>query len=215
MEQNIPSGKKEKEAHWFLRDKSTQRQEAFRLCQMDGFSQEMIKIEKIPAFSQKDFLLSYPRATASINDLQNLFERHPRLLLGGPDPLYIKQCCYIALTAEKKMSVFPPALFFEDERNIYYPNVAQVTKGQFSQVNLFKFFSEEMGFPIFYESEWGDGNSSEPLLSKIFTQMVSPFILCLPFPSAETMEKALSERQDWQRAGLKALFLGPDEWKLI
>jgi hypothetical protein len=72
-----------------------------------------------------------------------------------------------------------------------------------------------MGFPIFYESEWGDGNSGEPLLSNIFTQMVPAFILCLPFPSAETMEKALSERQDWQRAGFKALFLGPDEWKLI
>ena len=215
LEQNIPSGKKEKEAHGFLRDKSEQRQGAFRLSQMDGFSQEIIKIEKIPTFSQKDFLLSYPQATASIDDLQNLFERHPRLLLGGPDPLFIKQCCYIALTDEKKMPVFPPTLFFEDERNIYYPNVAQVSKEQFSRVNLFKFFPGEMDFPIFYESEWGDGNSDEKLHSKILTQTVPNFILCLPFPSAETMEKALSERQDWQRAGFKALFLGPDEWKLI
>ena len=117
-----------KETPLFLHEKSTERQGAFKLTQMDCLGRDMIKIERIPTFSQEKFMMSHPQAPGLIENLQHLFSEHRRLLIGGKDKLFIKQCCYSLLKASDHLTDFPPPFFVEGEIEIYFPEVAQLFK---------------------------------------------------------------------------------------
>jgi hypothetical protein len=82
-----------KETPLFLHEKSTERQGAFKLTQMDCLDRDMIKIERIPTFSQEKFMMSHPKASDLIENLQRLFSEHRRLLIGGKDRLFVVIHC--------------------------------------------------------------------------------------------------------------------------
>jgi CheY-like chemotaxis protein len=204
-----------KETPLFLHEKSTERQGAFKLTQMDCLDRDMIKIERIPTFSQEKFMMSHPKASDLIENLQRLFSEHRRLLIGGKDRLFVKQCCYSLLKANDHLTSFPPPFFVEGEIEIYFPGVAQLFKHQFNHTNFLECFKEEHSSFVFYEAELPETTSDEKYLSKFLSGVYKNIILFFPFHSLEAIKKALSVYQDWHRAGFKAIFFDQYQWKSI
>jgi DNA-binding response OmpR family regulator len=212
--QNMPSQPNGKKARLFLREKTTQREGAFRLWQIDCFDRQMVKFERVPAFSEEQFVQVYPQAAGLARGLRDLFGRHRCLLLGGQDRLLMKQCGYLALTGEGNVVDFPPVFFAEDEMEIYFPKAIQLSKDHFDRIHLFDHFGKGPTPPVFYESTPPEKDSGGRFLSGAFSGIYQNIILSLPFVSSEAMEKALSERLDWNSV-FKPLFLDPDQLKSL
>src|SRR4030043_782961 len=104
-----------KEIPLFLHGKSTEPQGAFKLIQMDCLDREMIKIGRIPTFSEEKFVMLHPKAPGLVGELQHLFNEQRCLLIGGKEKLFIKQCCYSLLKGRETLTDFPPAFFVEGE----------------------------------------------------------------------------------------------------
>jgi len=215
LEEKMTSQNSEGERQLFLEERSTHRQGAFKLWEGKYLNRDMIRIERIQAFSQKEFTMSHPRVPGLIEDLQHLFREHHRLLLGSKETLFAKQCCYSLLKANETPANFPPPFFIEKEIEIYFPKAAQLSGVQFDLVHHFKQF-KEMPIPfLFYETECSELTVEERNLSEIQSSPFNHIILYLPFTSAEGMKKALSACHDWHRAGFKALFLSPYQVETI
>jgi hypothetical protein len=216
MKKNMTSQGLRKETQWLLQEKSSDRKGVFRLRQMDYLDRDMIQIERIPTFSREAFMLSHPRAMASIEDLKHLFNKHPRLLIGGKDRLFVKQCCYLLLKeSDRYLTDFPPPFFIESEIEMYFSEAAQLSAYQFDLANLLEQFK---GTPIpfvFYETEFPGITSDEQNLSRISSGICKSIILYFPFQSPEEMKKALSAREDWRQIGFKAIFFSPHQWKSV
>ncbi len=216
MKKNMTSQGLRKETQWLLQEKSSDRKDVFRLRQMDYLDRDMIQIERIPTFSREAFMLSHPRAMASIEDLKHLFNKHPRLLIGGKDRLFVKQCCYLLLKeSDRYLTDFPPPFFIESEIEMYFSEAAQLSAYQFDLANLLEQFK---GTPIpfvFYETEFPGITSDEQNLSRISSGICKSIILYFPFQSPEEMKKALSAREDWRQIGFKAIFFSPHQWKSV
>ncbi len=215
LKQNLPPQDFGREARLLLQKKTTQQRGAFKLWQINGLGREMIRIKRILVFSPEELMMSYPKATGLIKDLQHLFNEHHRLLIGGGDKLLIKRCCYSLLKADDFLADFPPPFFVEAEIEICFPKVAQLSKEQFDMVNLPEHFRDEDIPFLFYETEFSEIDSDEKSLSKLFSGHYKNIILYIPYPSLELMQKALSERQDWYQAGFKAIFLSQRQWVSI
>lgn len=159
-------------------------------------------------------MMSYPEASGLIKDLQHLFNEHRRLIIGGKDKLFIKQCCYSLLKKDDDLIDFPPPFFVEGEIDIYFPKVAQLSRYQFDVVNLPEHFQgEDIPF-VFYETEFLEV-TGEKFLPKLFSGPYKNIILSFPSPTLEAMQKALSGWKDWEQAGFRALFFSPDQLKPI
>jgi CheY-like chemotaxis protein len=209
LEEKMTSQNAEGEKQLFLEERSTRRQGAFKLWEGDYLNREMIRIDRIQPFSQKEFMMSHPKAPGLIEDLQHLFREHHRLLMGGRETLFVKQCCYSLLKGNETPANFPPPLFIEKEMEIYFPKAAQLSAYQFDLVHLLKQF-KEMPIPfLFYESECSEMTLDEKNLSQMLSGAYNHIILYFPFTSSEEMKKALFLRQDWHRAGFKPLFVSP------
>jgi len=204
-----------KETPLFLHEKSTERQGAFKLTQMDCLDRDMIEIERIPTFSQEKFMISHPKAPGLVGELQHLFNEQRCLLIGGKEKLFIKQCCYSLLKGSETLTDFPPAFFVEGEIEIYFPEVAQLSKERFDLVNFHNHFKDGPIPFVFYEAELPETTSDEKYLSKFLSGVYKNIILFFPFHSLEAIKKALSVHQDWHRAGFKAIFFDHYQWKSI
>jgi CheY-like chemotaxis protein len=205
-----------KETWWFFREKSHERQGVFRLKQTDCLDRDIIQIERVPTFSQEEFVRSNPRGPALIQELQHLFDRHHRLLIGGKDRLFVKQCCYLLLKESDQYSTdFPPPFFIEHEIETYFPKAAQLSTYQIEVMDFLKPFKGISTPFVFYEAESSEIGSNEKNLSKISSDICKNIILSIPFQSAEEMEKAFSVSEDWRKEGFKAIFLSPHQLKLI
>jgi DNA-binding response OmpR family regulator len=215
LEEKMTSQNSEGEKQLFLEERSTGRQGAFKLWEGDYLNRDMIRIKRIQAFSQKEFMMSHPKVPGLIEDLQHLFSEHHRLLMGGREKLFVKQCCYSLLKENETPASFPPPFFIEKEIEIYFPKAAQLSAYQFDLVNLLKQF-KEMPIPfLFYESECSEMTLDEKNLSTILSGAYNHIILYFPFTSLGGMKKALSVRHDWHRAGFKALFFSPYQLESI
>ena len=199
----------------FLQEKSMGRQGAFKLWGMGYLDRDMIRIEQIQAFSEREFIMSHPQASGLIENLQGLFSEHRRLLIGGKDRLVVKQCCYSLLKESDPLSDFPPPFFVESEIEVYFPKAAQLSLHQFNSINFLEQFKETPMPFLFYEAELSEITSDEENLSKIFSSNCRNIILYCPFHSFEEMKEALSIRQDWHPAAYKALFFSPDELQSV
>jgi DNA-binding response OmpR family regulator len=198
----------------FLRERLTRRQEAFCLQQLDCLDRDIIKIERIPAFSQEKFLISYPQTSSVIDDLHDLFKKHHHLLIGGPDPLLVKQCCYSFLVTDERFTGFPPSFFVENKMDIYFPAVAQVSKDQFDRTDLLESFEGKNPPFLFCESIFSGQTRDERCLSKILGNYDQ--ILCyLPFPSMEVMAESLFVQKGWELPGFKPFYLDPYHLKSL
>lgn len=195
----------------FLRERLTRQQEAFRLQQLDCLDRDIIKIERIPTFSQEKFLISYPQASSVIDDLRDLFKKHPHLLIGGPDPLLVKQCCYSFMVTDERFTSFPPPFFVEDIMDIYFPAVAQVSKDQFDRADLLESFEGKSPLFLFGESIFSGQTRDEKCHSKILGNY-DQVLFYLPFPSMEVMVGSLSVQEGWELPGFKPFYL--DKYRL-
>lgn len=204
-----------KETPSFLHEKSTRRQGAFKLTQMDCLDRDMIEIERIPTFSQEKFMMSHPKAPGLVGELQHLFNEQRCLLIGGKEKLFIKQCCYSLLKGSETFTGFPPAFFVEGKIEIYFPEVAQLSKERFDLVNFHNHFKDGPIPFVFYEAELPETTSDEKYLSKFLSGVYKNIILFFPFRSLEAIKKAFSAHQDWHRAGFKAIFFDQYQWKSI
>jgi CheY-like chemotaxis protein len=215
LEEKMTSHDAKGRTHLFLEERSTGRQGAFKLWEGDYLNRDMLRIEHILTFSQEEFMISHPKAPALIMELQHLFREHHRILLGAKETLFAKQCCYSLLNENETPANFPPPLFIEKEIEIYFPKAAQRSGVQFDLAHHLKQF-KEMPIPfLFYESEYSEMTLDERNVSKIQSSPFKHIILYLPFTSPEGMKKALSAREDWDRAGVKALFLSPYQVETI
>ncbi len=216
MKKNMTSQNLRKETQWFLQEKSSDRIGVFRLRQMDYLDRDLIQIERIPTFSREAFMLSHPQAMASIEDLKHLFNKHPRLLIGGKDRLFVKQCCYLLLKeSDRSLRDFPPPFFIESKIEMYFSEAAQLSAYQFDLANLLEPFK---GTPIpfvFYETEFAGITSDEQNLSRISSGFCKSIILYSPFQSPEEMKKALSAREDWHQIGFKAIFFSHNQLESV
>jgi len=216
MKKNMTSQGLRRETQWFLQEKSSDRKGVFRLRQMDYLDRDMVQIERIPTFSREAFKLSHPQAMASMEDLKHLFNKHPRLLIGGKDGLFVKQCCYLLLKeSDRSLTDFPPPFFIESKIEMYFSEAAQLSAYQFDLANLLDQFK---GTPIpfvFYETEFPRITSDEQNLSRISSGICKSIILYSPFQSSEEMKKALSALEEWHQIGFKAIFFSPHQWKSV
>ena len=192
----------------FLRERLTRRQEAFRLQQLDCLDRDIIKIERIPAFSEEKFLISYPQASSVIHDLQDLVKKHHHLLIGGPDPLLVKQCCYSFLVTDERFTGFPPPFFVEDKMDVYFPGVAQISKDQFDRTDILESFERKSPPFLFCESIIPGQTRDEKCLSKIL-ENYDQVLFYLPFPSREAMGESLFVQKGWEPAGFNPFYLDP------
>jgi hypothetical protein len=175
----------------------------------------MIRIERIPAFSREKFMISYPQVSGWVEDLQHLSSQHHRLLIGGRDKLFVKQCCYSLLKENDTLTDFPPPIFIESKIEIYFSKVAQLSAYPFDMINLLEQL-EVVPIPfIFYETKFPEITPDEQNLSKISSDICKNIIFYFPFESLEGMKKALSVRPEWHQAGFKALFFSPDQLQSI
>jgi DNA-binding response OmpR family regulator len=209
LEEKMTPQTSEGEKHLFLEERSTGRHGAFNLWEGDYLNRIVIRIERIRAFSHEEFMMSHPKAPGLIEDLQRLFRKHHRLLIGGGETLFLKQCCYSLLEKTEMPGNFPPPMFIEKEIEIYFPNAAQLSAVRFDPVHLLRQFKETPIPILFYESECSEMTLDEKNLSTILSGAFKHIILYLPFTSQGLMKKALTARQDWRRAGFKALFFSP------
>jgi CheY-like chemotaxis protein len=215
LKQKIASQHLGGEIPFFLQEKSTGRQGAFKLWEVGYLDRDMIRIERIPAFSREKFMISYPQVSGWVEDLQHLFSQHHRLLIGGRDKLFVKQCCYSLLKENDTLTDFPPAIFIESKIEIYFSKVAQLSAYPFDIINLLEQFKEAPIPFIFYETKFPEITPDEQNLSKISSGICKNIIWYFPFESLEGMKKALSVRQEWHQAGFKALFFSPDQLQSI
>jgi DNA-binding response OmpR family regulator len=214
LKQKITSQRSGMEIPWFLQEGSSERKGVFRLRQIDCFDGEMIQLDRIPTFSREEFMARHPEATSLLEDLQRLFNEHHRILIGGKEGLFVKQCSYLLLE-EADLNDFPPPFFIERGMETYFPKAAQLSAHQIGVMNFLKPFK---GMPIpfvFYETESCEIGSDEKNLSEVSSGICKNIVLYIPFESLEEMKKTLSVRQDRREAGFKAIFLSPYQWKLI
>jgi DNA-binding response OmpR family regulator len=215
LEEKMTSPTSGGEKQLFLEERSTRRQGAFKLWEGDFLNRDMTRIERIPAFSQKEFMMSHPKAPGLIKDLQQLFREHQRLLIGGRETLNVKQCCYSLLLETETPTHFPPPFFIEKEIELYFSKAAQLSAAHFDPVRLLTQFK---GMPIpflFYETESSEMPPEEKNLSQMLSGSFNNIILYVPFSTPEIMRKTLSGRDDWHRAGFKALFFSPCQLESI
>lgn len=199
----------------FIQEKSTGRQGAFNLWEVGYLDSDMIRIEQIQTFSQKEFMLSYPEISRLMKDLQDLLSMNRCVLIGGRDKLFVKQCCYSLLKEGDHLSDFPPPFFVERQIETYFPKAAQLSVRQCNSIDFLNQFRETPMPFLFYEAELPEITSDEANLSKISSSKCRNIILYCPFHSFEEMKEALSIRQDWHQEAFKAVFFSPDGLKSI
>jgi len=202
------------ETQFFFQERSMKEPSVFKLKPMNSLDREMIKIERIPAFSQKEFFGSHPQVPGLIEDLQKLFSQHHHLLIGGKDRLLVKQCCY-SLLKDNDPADFPPPFFIEREIEIYFPEAAQLCHDQHNVVSFIKQFKETPISFLFYETEFPEITSDEKNIQYILPGIFKNIILYAPFPSTETMKDFLSVRQDWHQTGFKAIFFSHNQLESV
>ncbi len=215
LKQNISAPDGKKETRLFLRQKSTQQQGVFKLWQVDGLDRSMTRIVRIPEFSPEEFFMEHPQAPGLIEDLRRLFAENGRLLLGGGEKLFIKQCFSSMIDAKDFLPGIPPAFLIEGEVEMYFPKVAQLGNDEMDLIHFLDRFPRSSTPWIFYEPNSQKILNDEKTLSKIFSAVDTNILLYFPFSSLEEMHAAFGKRKDWLQAGFKAVFYQPYQLTFI
>jgi hypothetical protein len=140
-------------------------------------------------------------------EAKGFFEEHRRLVVGGPDKLFIKQICYSLLVKYSQPAGFPPVFFLESEADIYLPEAAQLSGLAWDPGILLKSLGEDVAPFVFCEAGSRDGEPVEACLSGFFSGSLKNVILCLPSASAEAMREALTGYTERAPIGFTAVFM--------
>jgi hypothetical protein len=176
---------------------------------MDCLDREMIQITRIPIFSEEAFVKQHPDSLLLLEALKRILHEQDRILIGGPNSLFIKQCVYATLRGDQRVAPFPPSVFVESRIEMYCPGVAQFSCYPFGFTEFLDRFKETLPPTVFCEIESPEAMTDSEYFSKFDSGMPTQFILFDPFPSFESMQEALLNRQDWRRAGFKTFFVDP------
>jgi len=215
LKQNLSVAEGKKGNRLFLRKKSTQQQGAFKLWQVDGLDRSMTGIVRIPEFSPEEFFMEHPQAPGLIEDLRRLFAEKGRLLIGGREKLFIKQCFPLMIDARDFPANFSPAFLIEEEEEMYFPKAAQLSRDGRTLFDFLAHLPHEPAPWVFYESESPGILDEDEAPSKLFPGIYKNIILYFPFSSVEAMRQTLSHRKDWRQGGFKAVFCQPYQLTLI
>ncbi len=190
--------------YFFLQHKIPHLKGVFAIDFINGPGRELIQISRIPTFSLEEFHLAQPQTLDLVRDLQQLFQEHRRLLMGGPEPLWIKQYCYSLLKMQGESVKFPPAFFVEEEMEMYFPEVTQLSNYHFHLSHFLDHFKGQPAPFIYYEAPVPE---ILPDLLPLLKGGYPNIILHLPFPSSESMAKSLAAFPGRTEEKFKAVFL--------
>jgi len=172
-------------------------------------------LSEIPEFSLEEFFKEHPQAPGLIEDLQRLFAENGRLLIGGREKLFIKQCFSLMIDARDFSTNFSPAFLIEEEVEMYFSKAAQLSRGGRTLFDFLDHLPHEPAPWIFYESESPGILDEDEAPSKLFPDIYKNIILYFPFSSVEAMRQALSHQKDWRQGGFKAVFYQPYQLTFI
>lgn len=188
-------------------DRSQVKPAAFKTNLVDAVNGGFVRLERIPVFSSAAFEGAYPHAPSLVAEAGNAFEDHRRLVVGGPDKIFIKQLGYSLLMKHVREADFPPVVFLEKEPDIYLPGAAQVSGSQGGLGTFLDSLGEEVSPFVFYEAGAPEPESVAACLSGFLAGRLNKVILCLPSASAEAMREALAGYLDRPPKGFRAVFI--------
>jgi len=188
-------------------DRSRVKPAAFKTHLVDAVDGGFVRLERIPVFSSEAFERSHPQVPSLVAETGNAFEEHRRLVVGGPDKIFIKQLGYSLLMKHFRTADFPPLVFLEKEPDIYLPGAAQVSGSRWDLGIFLKSLGEEVSPFVFYESDALEPESVAACLSGFLAGRLNNVIMCLPSASAEAMREALAGYLDQPPKGFRAVFL--------
>jgi len=203
------------EGTFFLFEQATNLKAAFKLSVMGCLDRGMIRIERMPEFSEKELVARHPQALGLIVNLVRLLNEHHRLLIGGKDGKLIKQYGYFLLKQTGIPTDFPPAIFIEHEIDIYFPEVVRIPSSQFKPVQFFN-IGKGMQIPfLLWEIEFSEMGSFRETFSNLSSEHFKNVVLSVSFATFDAMRQAFSGREDWREGGFRALFVDQDQLRLI
>jgi hypothetical protein len=188
-------------------DRSNARLTPLRVSSLEAADGGLLRIRRLPVFSQEVFESSYPEASRLTAEVKGLFEEHRRLVVGGPDRLLIKQVCYSVLLGCSQPADFPPVFFLECEADIYLPEAVQISA---QELDLGAFLGTPGGEAApfaFYEASSREAESAAAWLADLSSGKSKNLILCLGSDSAKAMRETLTQDRDRLPAGFRAVFI--------
>ena len=188
-------------------DRSRVKPAAFKTHLVDAVDGGFVRLERIPVFSSEAFERSHPQAPSLVAETGNAFEEHRRLVIGGPDRIFIKQLGYSLLMKHFQAADFPPVVFLEKKPDIYLPGAAQVSGSQGDLGIFLESLGEEASPFVFYEAGAPEPESIAACLSGFLAGRLNNVILGLPSASAEAMREALAGYLDRPQKGFRAVFI--------
>lgn len=197
----------------YLHDPSTRQPGAFNVWPMSGLRRIMIRFQRLPLFSEEEWVIAHPQGPESLAALRQFQENYPRLIVGGQERLFIKQCFYSLLQSGGGLSSFPPPLFIEGQIEMVFPDVVQLTHDELNKKSFLTGCQESPHPYVFYENGPPDFPIKE--IPQIFSRFWKNIVFYIPFASLEIMQKTLADRQDWQIEGFHALFFQPYQWQAL
>ena len=196
----------------FLQEKKPPRQGAFKWSEMKALGKDIIHITRIPEFSQEEFFIAYPHAPELSKELQRLFDKNGRLLVGGPEKLFIEQCFYTIIHSRDDPADLPLAFLLESKTEMFFPKMVQLHNSEINVSNVLDRLPDGPAPSIFLEPELPGIWQDQKTLSRLFSGIYTNIVLYFPILSLDAMRQALAERKDWRSAGFEAVFFQPYQW---
>jgi hypothetical protein len=211
LDQRIKGEEAKRVGYFFLQPEGPNSDGPFLIRSADLLGKDLLKITRVPAFSEGHFSLENRDYKALLEVLQSLLNEYGCLLIGGPDGLWIKQHCYMLAKMQGHTAVIPPPFFVENEIEMYFPGVAQSLNASFTRGDFWLHFNEENPL-LFYQTCESDLSRR---IVEMFSRRDKNMILHIPFSSPQSMREALRALNDWPRGKRKSLFMQRDLHEIL
>ncbi len=183
----------------------------FILRSADLLGKDLLKINRVPVFSEEDFSRENREYKTLLEVLQSLLNEYGGLLIGGPDGLWIKQHCYMLARTQGSTARVPPPFFVEEEMEMYFPGVAQLLTASFARGDSWFPFTGET--PLLF-CQAGESDLASRIV-EVFSGRFKNMILHVPFRSPQSMKEALGALSDWPGGKRKSLFMQRDLQEIL
>ncbi len=198
-----------------LSDGCQDRQAAFRIKPICAIDRRLFRIDRIPIFSEEEFGRAYSQAPRLKTETKGIFEENRRLVVGGPDRIFIKQFCYSLLMEYFHPDDFPPVFFIESDADMYLPKAAQLSAFEWDLGRFLKSIGEEVAPFVFYETDSHEEESIERFLWGFLSGRLNNVILGFPSTSTKAMHEVLSGYIERPNKGFRAVFIDASRVKSI
>lgn len=210
LEERCSSEDNRREKILFLTERYTKRQGIFKLDYLEFLDKELIRIERLPTFTKKRLVNTYPHIDQRAKELSTIISQYPHLMLMGDDLPFMKKCIYLSITENMDMSGFPPPLFIENKIEGYFSSVLQLS-GREEKYSDLPYFLENIELPfLLYELD-----NPFSFKNSVFLKNLLPwakiFIFCLPTNSLNSKRDISPIVMEKDFIGLKSFFLSPLE----